>query len=456
MIKKWTAILGIAAIAALGLGYWGYQQNQSKKMLQTALANNYQRAFYNAAYHVQNTEVLLGKSLVSAGAANNQRLFDQIWTESNQAMDNLTQLPAGDEALGRTVKFITQLGDYSRMLSQQVAEGKPVSSDQIGTLNNLYNQASSLNKELGNIHAGVMDGKYKFSDLAVAGSRRLGRQGSSLAAPNFQSMDQQMQGYPTLIYDGPFSDHLERSNPRGVTGQEVTRDRARSIALNHYDRKSGANLIAQVTGTVESNIPAYRVEMAQRNNGKMEGDPVVADVSKKGGHLIWMLNPRNINNSKWSIAQARSKAQTYLNSHGYTNLKPSYYQINNHTVTFNFALTQRGVILYPDLVKVTVALDNGQVVGMDARGYLMSHHQRQLPRAKLTEAQARKLVSSNLKVQGSGRLALIPMDADKEQLTWEYKGTLGGDTYLVYINALDGKEEKILRLLDTNNGMLTM
>lgn len=456
MIKKWTAILGIAAIAAFGLGYWGFQQNQSRKILQTALANNYQRAFYNAAYHVQNTEVLLGKSLVSAGVGNNQQLFDQIWAESNQAMDNLTQLPVGDELLGRTVKFITQLGDYSHMLSQQVAGGKSVTADQIGTLNNLYNQASSLNKELGTIHAGIMDGKYTFSELAINGSRSLAREGAKLADPNFQTIDQQMYGYPTLIYDGPFSDHMELAAARGVTGQEVKQERARSIALNHYDNKGGANLVAQVTGTVESNIPAYRVEIARRNNGKVVGEPVVADVSKKGGHLIWMLNPRNINNSTWTIDKARSRALAYLQSHGYNNLKPSYYQINDNTATFNFALNQEGVIIYPDLIKVTVALDNGQIVGMDARGYLMSHHKRQLPRSKLTEAQARKLVSDSLKVQGSGRLALIPLDVDKEKLTWEFKGTLGEDTYLVYINAVDGQEEKVLRLLDTNNGILTM
>ncbi|WP_051273397.1 germination protein YpeB [Desulfotruncus alcoholivorax] len=456
MIKKWMAIIGIAAFAAFGLGYWGYQQNQTKKMLQTALANNYQRAFYNAAYHVQNTEVLLGKSLVSAGVANNQRLFDQIWTESNQAMDNLTQLPVGDELLGRTVKFITQLGDYSRMLSQQVAGGKPVSPDQLGTLNNLYNQVSSLNKELGTIHAGIMDGKYTFSDLAVNGSRRLAREGSKLAGPNFQAIDRQMYGYPTLIYDGPFSDHLERAGARGVTGQEVNRDRARTIALNHYDNKGGENPIAQVTGTVESNIPAYRVEIARRKNGKVAGEPVVVDVSKKGGHLIWMLNPRSINNSSWTITKARSRAQSYLESHGYKNFKPSYYQTNDNAVTFNFALNQGGVIIYPDLVKVTVALDNGQVVGMDARGYLTSHYNRRLPRPKLNEMQARKLVSGSLKVEGSGRLALIPLDANREKLTWEFKGTLGGDSYLVYINAIDGKEEKVLRLLDTNNGLLTM
>lgn len=455
-MKKWIAVLGLAALAVVGLGYWSYQQYTSRQLLQTALGNNYLRAFYNASYHVQNAQVLLGKSLVASGPAQYEQLFEQIWMQSSQALDNLSQLPVDDALLGRTNKFITQLGDYSRMLSEQVAAGKPVTAEQWDTLNRLYNQASDLNGELRKIHADVADGRLNFYELATAGSVRLAREGRKLASANFQKVEREMQGYPTLIYDGPFSDHLERSKARGVTGSMIKDSEAKAIALRFYDNKGGKKISARVTGEVEGNIPAYRVEMTPRNGGKTVAEPAVADVSKKGGHLIWMIIPRNVTRAGWSIEQAGDRARDYLDNHGYKNMVSSYYQRNDNTVTFNYALMQDGVIIYPDLVKVTVALDNGQVVGVDARGFLMSHHQRDLPAPKLSEQQARALVNDKLKLQGRGRLALIPLDVEKEKLTWEFKGKLGTDTYLVYINALDGKEEKVLKLIQTKDGALTM
>lgn len=455
-MRKWIAVSSLLLVAALAAGYWGYRQHNDKQVLQTALNNNYQRAFYSLADHVQNMEVLLGKSLVATGPGSNEELFEDIWQRSNRALDNLTQLPVSDALLGRTAKFITQLGDYARMLAEQTAGGRPVTPEQWNTLNRLYEQASVLNRELGKIHSEVADGSYNFYELAASGQRRLGRQGRELAGAGFQTIDKEMQGYPTLIYDGPFSDHLERGKARGVTGDKISTSRARSVALRYYDRKGAQNVIAQVTGEVEGNIPAYRVEIVQRRGGTVVGDPTVADVSKQGGHLIWMLTPRRVTSTRLDLEQGRSRAEDYLKKHGYDNMRLSYHQRNDNTVTFNYVLMQNGVIIYPDLIKVTVALDNGQVVGMDARGYLMSHRQRRLPEPKLTEQEARALVSDRLSLQGQGRLVLIPLEVDKEKLTWEFKGEMRGDTYLVYINALDGKEEKVLRLINSGNGTLTM
>lgn len=455
MYRRWILPAGLLVLALL-VGYWGYGQQSENRMLRTALGNNYMRAFYNLSDHVQNAEVLLGKALVSADPVQSQKLLEQIWEQSGQATDNLTQLPVGDAVLGRTAKFINQLGDYSRSLSTQVATGKTISTEQWETLDQLYTQASSLNSELGRIHAEVADGRLSFTELVLSSSRRLAREGRNLAGGNFQTLDSQMQKYPTLIYDGPFSDHIQQGKARGLTGPEIERDRARMVAMEFMEPGEDEDIIARVTGSVEGSIPAYRVEMTRRNGGRVTGEPAVADISKQGGHLVWLLNPRSVAGAEISLAEARERAAAYLDEHGYKPMDLNYYQHNDNTVTFNYAYTQDGVVIYPDLVKVAVALDNGQVVGVDARSYLMSHRKRELPEPKLTEQQARNLVSDRLKVEDPGRLALIPLGVDREELTWEFKGTLGEDTYLVYINALDGREENVLRLIRDRTGVLTM
>ena len=455
-MKRWLAITGILTIAALGLGIWGYQEHNSKLALQTTVNNNYQRAFYSLADHVQTMEILLGKSLVLSGPEKNAQFFEQISQQSNQALDNLTQLPVDDALLGRTAKFITQLGDYSSTLARQVTEGKPLNQEQLATVNQLYNQSSDLNKELGKIHNGLADGTLNFYELAVNSSNRLAKEGEKLATDNFQTMNRQMQAYPTLIYDGPFSDNMEQGRARGVTGAKINESKAKSIALQFFDRPGEENLQAEVTGEVEGSIAAYRVELTRHQGNKEVGEPTVADVSRQGGHLIWLVTPRNVSAGNWSLEKAQSRAESYLREHGYQNMQSNYYQRNDHTVTFNYALQEDGVVIYSDLIKVTVALDNGQVVAFDARNYLMSHHRRNLDKPKVTEHEARQLVGNRLKIEGMGRQAVIPVGIEKEILTWEFKGTQNEETYLVYINAMTGEEENVLRLVKTAEGQLTL
>ena len=50
------------------------------------------------------------------------------------------------------------------------------------------------------------------------------------------------------------------------------------------------------------------------------------------------------------------------------------------------------------------------------------------------------------------RLVLIPTPSAAELLCYEFHIELRQDPYLVYINALNGEEEVILKLLDMGDG----
>ena len=54
------------------------------------------------------------------------------------------------------------------------------------------------------------------------------------------------------------------------------------------------------------------------------------------------------------------------------------------------------------------------------------------------------------------RLAVIPTPSNGEVLTYEFKGTIEDNTFLIYINAETSKEENILILLKTEGGLLTI
>ena len=116
---------------------------------------------------------------------------------------------------------------------------------------------------------------------------------------------------------------------------------------------------------------------------------------------------------------------------------------------------QDNVIMYPDLIKVKIALDNGEVLGIETTGYLNNHTTRDISNIKITEEEAKKDLNKNLEIISSG-MAVIPTEWKSEILCYEFKGKVEDKEFLVYINAENGREEDILIITNTPNGILAM
>ena len=105
------------------------------------------------------------------------------------------------------------------------------------------------------------------------------------------------------------------------------------------------------------------------------------------------------------------------------------------------------------MVVVKVASDSNKVIGIEALNYIYNHQERQIQTPTITEEEARINLSTDIKVENI-RLALIPRDGGKELLTYEIYGIKGEDKYFVYMDALTGSEINILRVIDSDKGML--
>lgn len=443
-MRKWVlpVTLGLLAVSALA---WGFNQYGLRRGLETYLAGRYQRSFYELMAHVQSVEILLAKALVASDQQ--AALLSDIWQQASAAQEDLTQLPLGEDVIGRTARFLTQVADYA----QSFLRRNTTIEAEWDNLQRLYQQAGALNRELHNIEANYGDPRTYFTQLTRL-SRQPEGQGPAMAA-GFRDIDRTMQGYPTLVYDGPFSEHLERQEPKGLGKEKIDADGAVRRALGFLDPEPGARYNGRASGTVRAKIPAWRVEVDPAPGSP--GSRAVVDVSEQGGQVVWMLVLRPAGEPTLSVDQARNKATQFLAARGYPPMEVTYHLQQGNTVTFNMAPVQNGVVLYPDLVKVTVALDNGQVVGLESTGYLFNHHTRELPAPRVTRAAAKAKLSPRLEVSG-GRLALIPTGGGGEKLTYEFLAKLNEDAFLIYTDALTGRQEKILKLIPLPGGTLTM
>lgn len=440
-----TPILLLVLIAA---GTWGYSQYKQQISYHRFLQAQYDRSFYQLIDNVENIQTSMGKLMVSGSDKTMVPILDEIWRQSFSGQEHLSQLPIGQPEIDNTSKFLTQIGDYSYSLTKKVASGYKLSKEELDTIKKLNNYAAFLGKNLQDLRQKIQGG-YELGNLRKKGTQKMAEIDNKILNVSMNTVNQGMTNYPTLIYDGPFSESLAKITPKGLTGTDITYDRALQIGRQFLDKPVEAeNKYSPVNGKIN----AYGIEIyiSGRNN-----IPIYLNISKKGGHVLWMIDQRTVSKVNISQSQALNSAKKFLKNRGFEDFENTYSMKADGTIQFNFVPVENHVRIYPDIVKIKVALDNGDIVGFDATSYYLNHTKRDLPKPKLSVEQAKEKVSSNLNIE-SDNLVLIPTDGGKEVLAYEFKGTYGSDTYYVYINVLDGSEEKILKVIKTEQGSLTM
>lgn len=446
--KMYSIVLVI--IAAISI--WGISQYKNAANLRQKLDNRYNYAFYDMVGYVRNVEVLLIKSLVASTPTKTAATLQEAWRQANLAQTNLGQLPISQPVLANTAKFLTQVGDFAYALNNQNMTGKPLSEEQYKTLENLYGYAVSLGTSLNDLQSQILTGRIKWGELSNRGPSIFRRTSENLPAKQFENIDKTFQDMPKLIYDGPFSDHLVTMEPRGVTGRDLNAEEAKQRVIDFL----GADRVQSVEFENQNDtdpIKTFSYRVTFKN--APEDQTASISVTQRGGHPFWMIYNRPVGEKAIDVEAAKAKGREFLESRGYENMVDTYYLKEDNTATINYAYKQENVTIYPDLIKLKIALDNGEVIGFEAKGYLSAHTERDIPEPKISLEEARAKINPRLQILSSG-LAIIPTNYKSELFTYEFKGRLNGRDFLVYINAENGKEEDILIIVNTEEGILTM
>lgn len=446
--KMYTiTIVALALVAA-----WGMYQYRNAANLRQELDNQYNRAFYEMVGYVDNVQALLIKSLITSTPNATATTMQEAWRQANLAQANLGQLPVSQHALANTAKFLAQVGDLAYSINHKNMEGKNLDEKEYKMIEQLHGYAESLNKSLNDLQSQISSGRIKWGELREKGTPLFKRTSSEMPKEQFENIDKTFVDYPTLIYDGPFSDHLTKIELKGLTGQDLNQDEAKEYVIKFFG-KDKVERVDTVGKNDNSDIKTYTYNVVFKDGS--EDDIATVDVTQKGGHVLWMLRNRDTGQETVDIDKAKELGKKFLEERGYKGMVDTYYLKEDGTATINYAYQQEGVTIYPDLIKVKIALDNGEIVGFESKGYLYAHIERNIPEPKITEEEARSMIGDRMEIVSSG-LAIIPTDYKTELFTYEFKGKLNDRDFIVYINAETGKEEKILMIVDTPNGILTM
>ena len=438
--KIWIALTAILIIV---IAILGYNLNNQKTKYANIKENNYNKAFYEVVEYVQNVKTYLAKTMISKSAEHGAEMLTHVWRESNLAQSYLGMLPIEAQELENTEKFLNQVSEYSYSLSRKSIDGTSLTDDELNKIKELYNYSNDLANTLNEMSTELNNGTLKWSDLMK------NTEGSEIAeVSTFSVVEENFHEFAGLIYDGAFSEHITTQEKRGLTGNEIDEETAKQKAEEFVGKDKVKE--TKNNGFVENgDIPVYRFEIIT-NEDKTLG----ISISKKGGHVVFLNYDREIKEEKISEQEAVQKGKEYLASKGFENMQETYYLKENGFITVNYAYKQNDVVIYADLIKVKIALDNGEIVGLETTGYLNCHYQRSIPTNKISIGEARKQLSNKVEIKSEG-LAMIPTEWNTEVFCYEFKGKIEDIDFIAYINAQTGEEEDILIITNTPNGTLT-
>ena len=438
--KVWNVIAIIAIVIAVILGINLYNKNTSYA---NVVQNDNNKAFYEVVDRIQNSKIYLAKSMISKEARHGAKTLMEVWRETDLATCYLSMVPIESQEIENTEKFLNQVSEYSYTMANKCIDGQDLSEEDMDKIQELYNYANDLSNTLNEMITELNNGTIKWEDL------KKNSEGSDISeVSNFDIVEQNFHEYSGLIYDGAFSEHITSEEKKGLTGNDISEDEAKTIAEEFI----GKDKIKETknNGYVENgNIPVYRFEVTTNENKK-----IGISISKKGGHLVYMNYDRETNGENITEQDAIQKGKEYLQSKKYENMQETYYMKNDGYIVINYAYKQGDIVAYPDLIKLKIALDDGEIVGADATGYLNCHFQREIPDNLISIDEARKNISTKAELS-SEKLAIIPTEFNTEVLCYEFKGKINKVEFIEYINAQTGKEEDTLIVTNTENGTLT-
>lgn len=432
-----SASLLFALVLTLGGGAaYNYTQARQYRLL---LEDSYSASLSTLSSSLSGISGALQKGRYAASPEQLSYLAASLWKDASAAKSALGSLPVGELHLDRTNEYLSQVGDYAMALSRKSVIGADISRQEREQFTQLCRYGLALADQVNTLENGITEDavemeqiKNEITQMNTAGAQP--KSGEASGADAFTALEETFSGYPALVYDGPFSSHIAKRSPAMLeTAEPVSPE----VAL---DRAAAA-----------ANVDATALERASDENSPLasytfSGSDAWVGVTQNGGHIVYVMRSRLPQTQVLEPYDAIEQAREYARGVGYAGTQPTYYELAGNVCTVSLVAMQGDVILYPDLIKVDVAMDDGEILGFDARGYLYNHTQRPLLAPSLTSEDAAGLISDALTPERT-RLAIIPTAGQNEVYCWEVSAVSEeGERVLVYLNANTGTEEQILLL----------
>lgn len=436
---KNALIIGALSAAVIGSSYWGYTQYKKNNEMNQQAENNYQRAFNELAYDIDLLHDKIGSTLAMNSRTSLSPALTDVWRLSVESKSDIGQLPLTLVPFDKTQAFLTKLGNFTFKTAVRDLDKEPLTDKEYASLKSMYNTSEDIQTKLRDVQTQILDKDLKWMDLQNVKSTKEAPK-DNVIIDGFKNVEAS-KAYADQDFGPAFTNGQEEAKGlKKLEGKKINKEQAKKIALQFLDLKQTSRV--EVHRSMNQQGEAFFNVTLNHKNPTGE---TYMTVTETGGYPLFFLMTRDIKQQKLGLEEAIKRGSEYLKKKHYENME-LYDSSQYDTIgVLSFVKTINNVRIYPQALQLKVALDNGNVIGFNAKDYVTSDRKRNFPPPKLTMDAARKKVNPNLTVQEE-RLAIITNDFNKEVLCYEFLGTLADDTYDIYINANSGIEEKVKKM----------
>lgn len=433
-----VGVLGLSTIG-LGIAYGCMASTTNDYAIQ--LENVYQKNLYDLVESVNNTETKLSKILASNSSTYQKKLLAEIAQNSELAENSIASLPISQNSLADSVKFINQMGGYTQTLADQISQGKNLSSQDLSTLSKLQQSVNDMKAQINKFVKKVQQ-NYSILDQSFNLDGDFNNFTIEISKIKGEGVD-----YPVMIYDGPFADSTLDKTVKGLKGDTLTEQECQKEVEKCF--KNCAEI--SYSGEINSRFETYTYHVTNSDS-----QVLFVQVSKVGGHVITVSGQGSTSGVKNITEEdAKNIALDFAKQNGVENPQIVWIESVNNHIYLNIAPTENDIILYPDLVKVKVDMARGTVVGYDATNYFINHIPRALKKTGHNANEFKSNLPKDMTVKNQ-RLVLAPLDYNREVICFEYECEKEGATYYFYLNAENGEEENVLKVIQTDDSSKLM
>ena len=427
-------IISLFTSALVCTAVWGSRRADAAVRAERALRYQGEQAFSELCDAVSGMDAALKKSVYAVTPGMTASLCAEVYSRSQTASAALSAMPFPIQELEQTASFLSTAGDYAVYLLRRSGGGEAVSEEDRENLRRLSQSAELLSDNLCQLRA----------DTGDVTALPEGEAPSLSLSDSFLQMEQEFPEMPVLVYDGPFSSDVSERSPRMLEGaRDIGEDAAVLVATGFLGVRTN---LASVAGETEGKLPVWRITA---------GDFTVS-VTRQGGYVVRAISSRIPGRTVLSEEDGLAAARAVAERRRLGPMAESYHILENNTLTVTFCAREGETVCYPDMVKVTVAMDNGELLRYDAEEYLTCHAPRELPAPALSAEEAAARVPDGLTLLEQ-RLAVIPTAGTDERFCRELICQSGdGQHWLLYFNAVTGAQERILLLLEDESGTLAL
>ncbi len=402
-----------------------------------AVERTYEQNLYDLSDNLNNIEVNLSKLMIAPEGRFATALLTDVYSEAQAAEKAFASLPVDWHASEEAAGFLNRVADFAISYQQALIGGR-TGKGYTDCIEDMYIAARRLNAEISDSVSLVSQNKLDIRKITSGKPFSYRQSGKSMISHH--SVE-----YPELIYDGPFSDGRADEEYRWFEGSEsITLARAKEIASEILQEWEVETITSAGKSAQE---PLFELSATCKR-----GDAYMS-VSEHGGKLVNLSISRPIGAIMLGETSAKACAKDFAARMGY-NVEPVWYQSIGGVAYVNLAPVENDVVLYTDLVKVKVALDNGEALGLEAKNYCLNHTVRDVT-LTMNKNAVPTLIDSRLRLK-LVRGALIPVENGGERLCYEAACEYKGLDYFIYLDGATGETVKIMRTVDSDQGSLVM